>query len=258
MMTTQKPFFEVFPTLDIQGTLHDMLEQTKIERVSATKQKDRLSVYLFSTRLILKEDIRAAEREIKKQLFPNAALAVRIRERFELSSQYTPENLMEVYRESILFELQEYSHIEYNAFRTADISYPEGAGILLTLEDTVLNRSKEEELVRVLEKILVERCGLQTGIEVAYKEAHTGRYAEDDALRIQMKVNEIYHRAKKGLMKGEGAEGQAYGDAGQGHGSDGPGYGSTGQEADGAQEYGTAGRSAGGGAGQIEGGNGGR
>ncbi len=199
MMTTQKPFFEVFPTLDIQGTLHDMLEQTKIERVSATKQKDRLSVYLFSTRLILKEDIRAAEREIKKQLFPNAALAVRIRERFELSSQYTPENLMEVYRESILFELQEYSHIEYNAFRTADISYPEGAGILLTLEDTVLNRSKEEELVRVLEKILVERCGLQTGIEVAYKEAHTGRYAEDDALRIQMKVNEIYHRAKKGL-----------------------------------------------------------
>ncbi len=258
MMTTQKPFFEVFPTLDIQGTLHDMLEQTKIERVSATKQKDRLSVYLFSTRLILKEDIRAAEREIKKQLFPNAALAVRIRERFELSSQYTPENLMEVYRESILFELQEYSHIEYNAFRTADISYPEGAGILLTLEDTVLNRSKEEELVRVLEKILVERCGLQTGIEVAYKEAHTGRYAEDDALRIQMKVNEIYHRAKKGLMTGEGAEGQAYGDAGQGHGSDGPGYGSTGQEADGAQEYGTAGRSAGGGAGQIEGGNGGR
>ena len=74
MMTTQKPFFEVFPTLDIKGSLHDILEQAKVERVSATKQKDRLSVYLFSTRLILKEDIWTAEKEIKNQLFPNAML----------------------------------------------------------------------------------------------------------------------------------------------------------------------------------------
>lgn len=166
MMTTQKPFFEVFPTLDIKGSLHDILEQAKVERVSATKQKDRLSVYLFSTRLILKEDIWTAEKEIKNQLFPNAMLAVRIRERFELSAQYTPENLMQVYRESILVELQEYSHIEYNAFRTADISYPESGRILLMIEDTVLNRSKEGELVRVLEKILVERCGMLSLIHI--------------------------------------------------------------------------------------------
>ena len=206
MMTTQKPFFDVFPTLEIKGTLHDMLEQAKVERVSATKLRDRLSVYLFSTRLILKEDIRVTEQEIKKQLFPNAALAVRIRERFELSSQYTPENLMEVYRESILSELRDYSHIEYNAFRTADVSYPGPERILLTMEDTVLNRSKEAELVRVLEKILVERCGLKTGIDVAYKEAHTGKFVEDDALRIQMKVGEIYRRAKRGTGETEGQE----------------------------------------------------
>ena len=117
-----KSFFEVFPTLDIKGNLHDKLEQAKVERVSVTKQKDRLTVYLFSTRLILKEDIWTAEKEIRRQLFSGAALTVRILERFELSSQYTPENLMEVYGESILAELREYSHIEYNAFRTADIS----------------------------------------------------------------------------------------------------------------------------------------
>ena len=100
MMTNTKPFFEVFPTLQIKGTLHDKLEQTEVERISATKQRDRLSVYLFSTRLILKEDIRAAEKEIKGQLFPRTDMTVRIFERFQLSSQYTPENLMEIYRES--------------------------------------------------------------------------------------------------------------------------------------------------------------
>ena len=208
MMTKSKPFFEVFPTLDLKGTLHDKLEQTAVERVSATKRKDRLSVYLFSTRLLVKEDIWAAEKAIKSQLFPNALLTVRIFERFELSSQYTPENLMEAYRESILAELREYSHVEYNAFRTAEITYPESGKIRLSIDDTVLNRSKEPELVRVLDKILVERCGLKTGVEVEYREAESGRFSEDDEIRLQMKVNEIFLRAKSG-GSGEGAYGQS-------------------------------------------------
>ena len=208
MMTKAKPFFEVFPTLDLKGTLHDKLEQTAVERVSATKQKDRLSVYLFSTRLLVKEDIWAAEKAIKSQLFPHALLTVRIFERFELSSQYTPENLMEAYRESILAELKEYSHVEYNAFRTAQITYPEPGRIRLAIDDTVLNRSKEPELVRVLEKILVERCGLETSVEVEYREAQSGRFSEDDEIRLQMKVNEIFLRAKNGGA-GEGTYGKS-------------------------------------------------
>ncbi len=198
MMTKQKPFFEVFPTLEIKGVLHDKLEQAKVERLSATKQKDRLTVYLFSTRLILKEDIWAAEREIKSQLFPYASMEVRILERFELSSQYTPENLMAVYKDSILAELREYSRVEYNAFRTAEISYPAEGHIRLAVEDSVLNRSKEPELIRVLEKIFVERCGLRTGVEVVYREARLGRFTEDDELKIQMRVNEICRHAKIG------------------------------------------------------------
>lgn len=154
-----KPFFETFPTLKLNNPLHDRMEQTTVERISSTKRKDVLRIYLFSARLILKEDIRQTEEEIKKQLFPNVNLVVKIQERFELSSQYTPENLMEAYRDSILNELKDYSHIEYNAFKQAEITYLEDNRMVLTLEDTVINRSKEPELMRVLEKILVERCG---------------------------------------------------------------------------------------------------
>ena len=223
MMTKAKPFFEVFPSLELKGTLHDKLEQTAVERVSATKQKDRLSVYLFSTRLLPKEDIWAAEKAIKSQLFPHAFLTVRIFERFELSAQYTPENLMEAYRESILAELKEYSHVEYNAFRTAQITYPESGRIRLTIDDTVLNHSKEPELIRVLEKILVERCGLTAGVEVGYREAESGRFAEDDELRLQMKVNEIFLRAKASGAYGEGQSGQTAPGGGSAKGRGGPG-----------------------------------
>ncbi len=234
MTTKAKPFFEVFPTLDLKGTLYDKLEQTQVERVSATKQKDRLSVYLFSTRLLLKEDIWAAEKAIKSQLFPHALLKVRIFERFELSSQYTPENLMEVYRESILAELREYSHVEYNAFRTAGITYPEAGQICLSIDDTVLNRSKEGELVRVLEKILVERCGLKARVDIDYREVKGSRFSGDDEMRLQMKVNEIILRAGGRA----GAAGQ-YGQTPEGYTGDGAGAGNGAGTAPGAKASGS-------------------
>ena len=189
-----KPFFDVFPTLKIENPLHDRLAVASVERVSATKNRDCMRVYLFSRRLILKEDIWTTEGEIKKQLFPGNGPTVRIQERFSLSSQYTLENLMTIYRDSLLAELREYGHIEYNAFRTAQVTYPAPDTLLLTMEDTVPNRSREEELVRILEKVLVERCGLKAGVEIAYREAQTGRFAQDEERKLQQKVNEILRR----------------------------------------------------------------
>ena len=57
-----KPFFETFPTLKLNNPLHDRMEQAAVERVSATKRKDILRIYLYSTRLILKEDIWRTDR----------------------------------------------------------------------------------------------------------------------------------------------------------------------------------------------------
>ncbi len=193
-----KPFFEVFPTLKLNKPTGDIMEQTKVERISATRQKDYLRIYLFSTRLITKDDIWTVEKEIKKQLFPNANMIVKIYERFELSAQYTPEKLMDIYKDSIQAEIKEYSHIEYNAFKTAEIAYPDEKKVVLTVEDTVLVRSKEEELIRILEKILVERCGFSLAVQVQYKEAQEGKFKEDDELKLQMRVAEIYNRVNGG------------------------------------------------------------
>lgn len=212
-----KPFFEVFPSLRLNQSIHDIMEQTRVEKVSSTRRRDYLRIYLYSTRLIVKEDIWSAEKEIRDQLFPGAGLIVKIYERFELSAQYNPEKLMAVYRDSILAELKEYSHIEYNAFKTAQITYPEDNKVLMTMEDTVLARSKENELVRVLEKVLVERCGFPVKIQIDYKEARTGKYADDDELKIQMQVSEIYRRVKGNGSLEEGVPGQETEGTSQGH-----------------------------------------
>ena len=189
-----KPFFEVFPSLNLERKVRDIMEQTTVEKVTATKRKDFLRIYLKSSRLIYKQDVWAAEKQIKNQLFPNANMTVKIYEKFELSAQYTPEKLLDVYRDSILEELREYSHVEYNTFKTAEITYPAPEKVHLILEDTVIARSKEEELLRILEKILVERCGFSVSLDASYKEAVSGKFAEDDELRLKLEVEQIAKR----------------------------------------------------------------
>ena len=169
-----KKFFDVFPTLKLDTGLKDLYEQVIVDKVSATKRKDFLRIYISSDRLIQKEDVFRIEAEIKRQFFPNAAMVIKIYERFHLSSQYTPEKLMDAYRDSILSELHEYSPVEYNLFKKADIEFAEDNKLLLTMEDTVLGQEKSEELIRILEKIYQERCGLPVEVRVSYKERAVG------------------------------------------------------------------------------------
>ena len=189
-----KKFFDVFPLLQVDDKVRQFLEETEVERVSSTKKKDLLRIYMVSGRLIEKEYIWKAEKGIEKML-SSFQTKVKIYEKYHLSSQYNTEKLMNAYRNSILLELREYSPVEYNLFKNGDISYPEEDRIVLTVSDSVPARSRGEELGRILEKICNERCGFQTSVEIAYKEEKAEKNREEDELRIARQVAEISARA---------------------------------------------------------------
>lgn len=190
----EKKFFEAFPNLILQGALRDLYEQVTVERITATKRKDFLRIYIKSDYLIEKENIYSVERAVKKQLFRREKLTIKIYERFILSEQYTPEKLMDIYKESILLELKECEHMLYTMFRQADIDFSDENTMELVLEDGVIAKSKEDELVGVLDKILNERCGFCVKFQVSYKEAVTGKYKEENEQRIQKIVAHISSR----------------------------------------------------------------
>ena len=190
-----KQFFEVFPNLKLDKKNQDLFEQVTVEKVSATKSRDLIRVTISCNYLIQKEIIFKVEREIKKQFFENHNVRVKLYERFSLSTQYTPEKLLEIYRDSILLELREYSPVEYNIFKGADMTCPSDKEVILTAEDTVLAKSKSAELIRILEKILNERCGFSVSVRMQYKEKKTGKYKAEDDLKIARQVAEITKRA---------------------------------------------------------------
>ena len=108
---TEKSFFEVFPSLELGESLQGLFGQVKVTKVAMTRAKDLLRVYISSEKLISKKHIYEAEKAIKTQIFSTAPVRVQILEKFMLSRQYTPEKLMDVYRDSILDELKHLSLI---------------------------------------------------------------------------------------------------------------------------------------------------
>ena len=116
----EKPFLEVFPGLNIADELKELLKLVMVEKVTMTKDRSSIRVYIRSPRLIHKKNIYALEEGIAKQLFPGRPITIKILEKYRLSAQYTPEKLYDVYRDSILMELKHYGMIEYNILRRAD------------------------------------------------------------------------------------------------------------------------------------------
>ena len=99
-----KPFFEVFPTLKAGEDIRNMFEGAQVLKVTTNSDRTFLRVYIVSRHLIQKTLVYEMEHLIKNQLFGRSAVQVEIREKYELSGQYTPENVMAEYLDSFLAE----------------------------------------------------------------------------------------------------------------------------------------------------------
>ena len=114
-----KLFFEVFPTLKAEGDIRELFSDTAVVKVATNSARTFIKVHLESSHLIQKSRVREVERLIQAQLFPSGEPQVEIVETFALSKQYTPENIMQEYYESFLFELNERSVVERSMFQNA-------------------------------------------------------------------------------------------------------------------------------------------
>ena len=204
-----KMFAEVFPPLHVEQSLHDLLEQVRVEKVTSNRAKDFIRVYLVSGKLIHKEQLFQLEKTLKKQLFGNADITVKILERYELSGQYNPETLMALYKDSIFFELRNYSMLEYNLFRGAKISFPESNILKMELTKTTLGEDAADELLRILYKIFTERCGLDVKIQVEFvekQEEKKKRSGRADVEKQAAALNAAMWAAKQAADEGGSAE----------------------------------------------------
>ncbi|MCC8107311.1 MAG: PolC-type DNA polymerase III [Clostridiales bacterium] len=266
-----KSFTEVFPSLEVEGTLAGLLEYVTVDRVTMNHRRDFLHVYIDSDRLIFKKNILALESKIKNQLFPQSVLTVKLIERFHLSDQYTPEKLMPLYEDSILLELKNYNALLGNLFHQAKKEFTDAYTLHLQIPDSVVADGKEKELLAILEKIFCERCGLDFHVSAERAAPVKSRRSKQSQLELEQEVAAIsrnYRRASEeedgAVMDSSDSAGAAYEAADQyGSSHEMPGWGTDGtagavNSSQGTGQDGTASRiqhRSGDGAGSAGGGN---
>lgn len=87
----EKEFLDVFRNLELNGELKALLKEVVVTKVSVNQKKDHIRVYIRSRQWIHKKYIYALEEAIASQCFRGVPMTVKVLEKFQLSSQYTPE-----------------------------------------------------------------------------------------------------------------------------------------------------------------------
>ena len=191
-----KTFRDVFPTLKLDDEMWRLLDNTDVTKISANHDHNHIRIYLRAKRVIFKKHLWTIENEIKSQIFKNKNVQVSIIESFELSEQYTPKSLFDVYFESILKELEKYSVLEYNLLRTANIDFDKTNHMILTVDNTIIAKTRIDEIVEFLEKIVCERCGMDLIIQVEYRQPEESKYRKNSVKQIEQEVQNIISRTK--------------------------------------------------------------
>ena len=200
-----KAFREAFPTLKLEEELEGLLDTTEVTKISANHEHTHIRIYLRAKRLIFKKNIWKLEKVITEQIFQNRAIQVKIIESYELSEQYTPKSLIEVYKDSILDELNAYSVLEYNLLRTADMEFPEEDRLILTMDETIIAKTRTDEIIEFLEKVICERCGMNLKIFPQYRKPQESKYRKNSEEQIRQEVAGIVARTKL-VMEGKSQE----------------------------------------------------
>jgi len=203
-----KIFLEVFPTLKIAEDIRQRLEEVKVLKVVTNQDHTYLNIHILAEHLIEKKDIVAVETAIKEQLFAKSIVCVKLCETYRLSEQYTPENLMREYKESILFELRRRSVVEYNMFLNANLRFENENVLFLEFEDSIVAAGKADAIVELLKEIYEQRCNISVDIRVEYRKPDKKKTKEHSEVRLQQEINAIIEN-NEGVIEERKAEKEA-------------------------------------------------
>ncbi len=186
-----KKFFEVFPTLKLNENIRVLFEDVEVTKVATDSGRTYLSVHILSTHLIEKRYIYTVENAIKEQLFAVVPIQIKIVELYRLSRQYTAENMMEEYYDSILLELKRKSIVEHNVLLNAKFYFDEEAVLHLLLDDSVIAQEKADSIIQLIVEIFEERCNIPVRVEVEFLKSKKSKLKEQNEIRLQQEINAI-------------------------------------------------------------------
>lgn len=123
-----------------------------------------------------------------------------------MSSQYTPKTLFDVYFDSILDEINSHSVLLYNLLRTSKWSFTDDTHVTVTLEETIIAKTRGNSVIEFLEKVFCERCGMDFIVNLQYEKPKISKYRQNADKQIEQEVQNIVARTKFAMAKDDDDE----------------------------------------------------
>ena len=190
MPVEAKLFFEVFPELNMDKELSSLFEDTMIEKVVMKQAERQLIISLLSKHLISRPKIVQVEDIICGHLFRGRGYKVIIDDRYELSSQYNTRTLTEVYKDSILYDVEKISHVGYRLLKRAEWYYADDI-ITLAMEDSKLSKSHSIGIKKYLEETYKKRFGMDIKVGFDYTESDKEMLRRANEQKMKLEIEAI-------------------------------------------------------------------
>lgn len=190
MPVEAKLFFEVFPELNMDKELSSLFEDTMIEKVVMKQAERQLIISLLSKHLISRPKIVQVEDIICGHLFRGRGYKVTIDDRYELSSQYNTRTLTEVYKDSILYDVEKISHVGYRLLKRAEWYYADDI-ITLAMEDSKLSKSHSIGIKKYLEETYKKRFGMDIKVGFDYTESDKEMLRRANEQKMKLEIEAI-------------------------------------------------------------------
>ena len=190
MPVEAKLFFEVFPELNMDKELSSLFEDTMIEKVVMKQAERQLIISLLSKHLISRPKIVQVEDIICGHLFRGRGYKVIIDDHYELSSQYNTRTLTEVYKDSILYDVEKISHVGYRLLKRAEWYYADDI-ITLAMEDSKLSKSHSIGIKKYLEETYKKRFGMDIKVGFDYTESDKEMLRRANEQKMKLEIEAI-------------------------------------------------------------------
>lgn len=193
-MAERRAFFEVFPGFECPKDIRELFEQVYVTSAVLVKSIKTMRLHIESKIIIDKSDIFVVE-DLLSEFVSQGTLQVKIIEYYDLSNQYDISKLTNIYKDSLLFELQKESSVLYRLVKNAEW-FIDSNIITLTLDDTFLAKTRSVDIKKYLEAVYKERFhyDIQVGFDFTEEQKDSIRRANEH--KLQLEVHQIMEQVQ--------------------------------------------------------------
>ncbi|MGN0497293.1 MAG: PolC-type DNA polymerase III [Lachnospiraceae bacterium] len=198
-MAEMKPFLQVFEGFSCSDNIYQLLKQVNVTAATLKKSEKTLQVNIESNVLIEKKDIFIIE-DLLCEYVSQGKIAVKLIEHYNLSEQYNLETLIDIYKDSILQELDEMSKVEFRFLKNAEWFVNDNI-ITLTMEDNFVTKGRSDEIKKYLEAMFYDRFGYEVIIGFDYSEEQKEAIRRANEHKYKLEVEEIMSKQQDNEVK---------------------------------------------------------